>query len=116
MTFKKGDKLKRISDGKSFTFAGKADSDNENYIHVEEMCVPVYLPDFLKEDEDVKFVSELKDGEKLQSMIKQFEEAVKKTGEVSLTSDQAAVLLSEIKFLQADNKALEELLRRKRIK
>ena len=46
----KGDKLKRISDGKSFTYAGKADSDNENYGHVEEMCVAVYLPDFEKEE------------------------------------------------------------------
>lgn len=113
MTFKKGDKIKRISDGKSFTFAGKDDSGNENYGYVEEMCVPVHLPDFVKEDESVKFVLELKDGEKLQSMIKQFEEAVNKTGEVKLTHDQAALLLSEIKFLQTDNKALEELLRKR---
>jgi hypothetical protein len=45
---KKGDKLKRISDGKMFTYAGKDDSDNENYGHVEEMLVPVYLPNFEK--------------------------------------------------------------------
>jgi hypothetical protein len=29
-----------------------------------------------------------------------------------LAHDQAALLLSEIKFLQADNKALEEILRK----
>ncbi|MCU7712492.1 hypothetical protein OK414_14830 [Priestia sp. JV24] len=45
---KKGDKLKRISDGKTFTYAGKDDSEDENYGHVEEMAVPVYLPDFEK--------------------------------------------------------------------
>ena len=45
---KKGDKLIRITDGKVFTYASKDDSDDENYGHVEEMLVPVYLPDFEK--------------------------------------------------------------------
>jgi hypothetical protein len=48
---KKGDKLIRISDGKTFTYACKDDSDDENYGHVEEMCVPVFLPDFEKKEE-----------------------------------------------------------------
>jgi hypothetical protein len=43
---KKGDKLRRISDGKL------DDSDDENYAHVEEMAVPVYLPDFEKEESE----------------------------------------------------------------
>ena len=58
-------------------------------------------------DEDIKFELELKDGEKLQSMIKQFEDAVNETGEVSLTSYQAQELLAEIKFLQTDHRILE---------
>ncbi|MEE3897534.1 hypothetical protein [Priestia megaterium] len=45
---KKGDKIRRLSDGKIFTYLCKDDSDNENYGHVEEMLVPVYLPDFEK--------------------------------------------------------------------
>jgi len=45
---KKGDKLRRISDGKLFTYLSSDDSDDENYAHVEEMAVPVYLPDFEK--------------------------------------------------------------------
>ncbi|WP_179212607.1 hypothetical protein [Priestia aryabhattai] len=49
---KKGDKLRRLSDGKIFTYVGKDDSDNENYGHVEEMLVPVHLPDFEKVSED----------------------------------------------------------------
>jgi len=49
---KKGDKLRRRSNGKIFTYAGKDDSDNENYGHVEEMLVPVHLLDFEKVDED----------------------------------------------------------------
>ncbi|WP_416045933.1 hypothetical protein [Priestia megaterium] len=49
---KKGDKLRRISDGKLFTYFSQDDSDDENYIHVEEMLVPVYLPDFEKEESD----------------------------------------------------------------
>jgi len=48
---KKGDKLIRIIDGKVFTYAGEDDSDDENYGHVEEMLVPVYLPDFEKAQE-----------------------------------------------------------------
>ncbi|MED3974634.1 hypothetical protein P4639_14670 [Priestia megaterium] len=47
----KGDKIRRISDGKLFTYTGPDDSDDENYGHVEEMLVPVYLPDFEKEEE-----------------------------------------------------------------
>ncbi|MDE8676441.1 hypothetical protein [Priestia aryabhattai] len=49
---KKGDKLKRISDGRLFTYAGKDDSEDENYGHVKEMLVPVYLPHFEKVKED----------------------------------------------------------------
>ena len=49
---KKGDKLRRISDGKLFTYLSSDDSDDENYIHVEEMLVPVYLPDFKKEESE----------------------------------------------------------------
>lgn len=45
---KKGDKLIRITDRKVFTYVGEDDSDDENYGHVEEMAVPVYLPDFEK--------------------------------------------------------------------
>ena len=58
--------------------------------------------------EDIKFEVELKPGEQLKSMIKQFEEAVHETGEVSLTRDQALLLLSEIKFLQIDNEQLQK--------
>jgi hypothetical protein len=47
-----GDKIKRLSDGKMFTYAGKDDSDDENYGHVEEMLVPVYLPNFEKVNKD----------------------------------------------------------------
>jgi len=49
---KKGDKLRRISDGKLFTYLCSDDSDDENYVHVEEMAVPVYLPDFEKEESE----------------------------------------------------------------
>ena len=49
---KKGDKLRRISDGKLFTYLSIDDSDDENYVHVEEMLVPVYLPDFEKEESE----------------------------------------------------------------
>jgi hypothetical protein len=49
---KKGDKLRRISDGKLFTYLSQDDSDDENYVHVEEMLVPVYLPDFEKEESE----------------------------------------------------------------
>ena len=49
---KKGDKLRRISDGKLFTYLSSDDSDDENYVHVEEMLVPVYLPDFEKEESE----------------------------------------------------------------
>ena len=49
---KKGDKLIRITDGKVFTYVGKDDSDDENYGHVEEMLVPVFLSDFEKKDEE----------------------------------------------------------------
>ena len=50
VNLKKGDKLRRISDGKLFTYLSSDDSDDENYAHVEEMAVPVYLPDFEKEE------------------------------------------------------------------
>jgi len=49
---KKGDKLRRLSDGKLFTYLCSDDSDDENYAHVEEMLVPVYLPDFEKEESE----------------------------------------------------------------
>ena len=58
--------------------------------------------------EDIKFEVELKPGEKLKSMIKQFEEAVHETEEVYLSRDQALLLLSEIKFLQIDNEQLQK--------
>ncbi|WP_374187414.1 hypothetical protein ACEPPU_23995 [Priestia aryabhattai] len=46
---KKGDKLRRTSDGKSFTYS--SESDDIGYFYVEEMCVPVKLSDFEKEEE-----------------------------------------------------------------
>ncbi|MGG4288386.1 hypothetical protein ABEW81_11370 [Priestia megaterium] len=46
---KKGDKLRRVSDGKSFTYS--SESDDIGYFHVEEMCVPVKRSDFEKEEE-----------------------------------------------------------------
>ncbi|CAH0305843.1 hypothetical protein [Priestia megaterium] len=49
---KKGDKLRRIRDGKLFTYHSQDDSDDENYAQVEEMAVPVYLPDFEKEESE----------------------------------------------------------------
>jgi len=52
VNLKKGDKLRRISDGKLFTYLSSDDSDDENYVHVEEMLVPVYLPDFEKEESE----------------------------------------------------------------
>jgi len=53
VNLKKGDKLRRLSDGKLFTYLRSSDdSDDENYIHVEEMLVPVYLPDFKKEESE----------------------------------------------------------------
>lgn len=45
---KKGDKLKRIGDGKVFTYSSEADSNE--YAYVEEMCAPVRLSDFEKEE------------------------------------------------------------------
>ncbi|MCM3639721.1 hypothetical protein M4D68_00990 [Priestia aryabhattai] len=45
---KKGDKLIRISDGKSFTY--HSESDHPDYFHVEEMVVPVKVSDFEKVD------------------------------------------------------------------
>lgn len=47
--FKKGDKIRRKSDGKLFTYISLDDSGDENYGHIEEMLVPVYLPDFEKD-------------------------------------------------------------------
>lgn len=47
---KQGDKIRRKGDGKLFTYTGRDDSDDEDYGHVEEMAVPVYLPDFEKEE------------------------------------------------------------------
>ena len=52
VNLKKGDKLRRLSDGKLFTYLSSDDSDDENYAHVEEMAVPVYLPDFEKEESE----------------------------------------------------------------
>ena len=46
---KKGDKLQRIGDGKSFTYS--SESDDVGYFYVEEMCVAVKLSDFEKEEE-----------------------------------------------------------------
>ena len=46
---KQGDKIRRKSDGKLFTFISLDDSGDENYGYVEEMCVPIYLPDFEKD-------------------------------------------------------------------
>ncbi|WP_182006358.1 hypothetical protein [Priestia aryabhattai] len=46
----RGDKIRRKSDGKIFTYTGKAESDYEDYGHVKEMAVPVHLPDFEKEE------------------------------------------------------------------
>jgi hypothetical protein len=46
-SLKKGDKLKRIGDGKIFTYSGE--SDSVEYVHVEEMLVPVKLSDFKKQ-------------------------------------------------------------------
>ncbi|WP_158512799.1 hypothetical protein [Priestia filamentosa] len=46
--FKIGDKIIRKRDGKLFTYIGTDDSDDDNYGHVKEMLVPVYLPDFEK--------------------------------------------------------------------
>ncbi|MEM4994915.1 hypothetical protein WKH56_20335 [Priestia sp. SB1] len=46
-----GDKIRRKGDGKLFTYIGRDDSGDENYGHVEEMLVPVYLPDFEKEEQ-----------------------------------------------------------------
>lgn len=76
-------------------------SENKVKSTVEKFRKPV------ADDEEIKFEVELKPGEKLKSMIKQFEEAVHETGEVSLTRDQALLLLSEIKFLQLDNEQLQ---------
>jgi hypothetical protein len=45
---KQGDKIRRKSDGKVFTYTEKSDSDYKDYGHVEEMAVAVYLPDFEK--------------------------------------------------------------------
>jgi len=45
-----GDKLRRKGDGKLFTFVEDDDFDDEPYGRVKEMAVPVYLPDFVKED------------------------------------------------------------------
>ncbi|WP_310877083.1 hypothetical protein [Priestia megaterium] len=45
-----GDKIRRKGDGRLFTYIGRDYSDDENYVHVEEMLVPVYLPDFEKEE------------------------------------------------------------------
>lgn len=59
-------------------------------------------------ENNVKFELELKDGENLESMIRQFERAVNETGEVYLTSYQAVELLAEIKFLQTDNELLQK--------
>jgi hypothetical protein len=42
----RGDKIKRKSDGKIFTYTGKSDSDYKDYGHVKEMAVAVHLPDF----------------------------------------------------------------------
>ena len=52
LLLQKGDKLRRIRDGKVFTYVSKDDSGDENYIHVEEMLVPVYLPDFEKVEQN----------------------------------------------------------------
>ena len=41
---KKGDKLRRITDGKLFTYF--SESDHPDYFHVEEMAVPVKASDF----------------------------------------------------------------------
>jgi hypothetical protein len=49
--FKTGDKIRRRRDGKIFTYIGTDDSEDDNYGHVEEMLVPVYLPDFEKVDD-----------------------------------------------------------------
>ena len=46
--FKIGDKIRRKRDGKIFTYIGLDDSEDNNYGHIEEMLVPVYLPDFEK--------------------------------------------------------------------
>jgi len=46
---KKGDKLRRIGDGKTFTYFCEADSSE--YAYVVEMCVAVKLSDFEKEEE-----------------------------------------------------------------
>ena len=48
INLKKGDKLRRIGDGKSFTYS--SESDDIGYFHVEEMLVPVKLSDFEKEE------------------------------------------------------------------
>jgi len=48
-SLERGDKIRRKSDGKLFTYTGRDGSDDENYGHVKEMAVPVYLPDFEKE-------------------------------------------------------------------
>ncbi|WP_255905630.1 hypothetical protein [Priestia aryabhattai] len=45
---KKGDKLRRIGDGRSFTYF--SESDDPNYFYVKEMCVPVKVSDFEKEE------------------------------------------------------------------
>lgn len=66
----------------------------------------IYSSDIVSED--IKFQVELKPGEQLKSMISQFDRAVHETGEVSLTRDQAWLLLAEIQFLQSDNEQLQK--------
>jgi hypothetical protein len=48
----RGDKIRRKSDGRLFTYTGRDDSGDENYAHVKEMAAPVYLPDFERVEEE----------------------------------------------------------------
>lgn len=47
-----GDKIRRKSDGRVFTYMGRDDSGDKNYAHVNEMAAPIYLPDFEKVEEE----------------------------------------------------------------